>query len=88
MDSKKKMVELEIDEELIASIKIMQDLLCKRLDVELPSQYENLQTIIDQSLLVYFDRMDWYYRLEGREWDTFYENHQGATNIPSRIEES
>ena len=66
--------------------KIIQELLCERLDMELPSEYELSEIIVEQALFCYIDIMERYYRLEGKEWEEFFQKYHGVTNVPRKLE--
>lgn len=67
--------------------KRIQRLLCERLDMELPNEYELSDIVMEQALFVYIDVLERYYRLDGKAWEEFYEKYHGVTNIPRRLED-
>ena len=67
--------------------KRIQKLLCERLDMELPSEYELSEIVVEQALFTYIDRLEQYYRLDGKAWEMFYARYHGVTNVPRRLED-
>ena len=65
----------------------VQKLLCERLNMELPSEYELSEIVVEQALFTYIDIMEQYYRLDGKPWEEFYEKYHGVTDVPRRLEE-
>lgn len=80
-------INVKIDKEQLEYAKNLQNLLCKRLDTKLPVEYEIPDIIAEQALFLYIDTMERYYRLEGKDWEDFYNNSSGVTNVPRKIED-
>ena len=80
-------IHVKIDKEQLEYAKNLQNLLCERLDTKLPVEYGIPDIIIEQALFLYIDTMERYYRLEGKDWEHFYNNSSGVTNVPRRIED-
>ena len=77
---------LKVSSEQLNYAKIIQKLLCDRLDMALPSEYELSEIVIEQALFTYIDLMERYYRLDGKEWEEFYGKYHGVTNVPRKLE--
>ena len=67
--------------------KRIQQLLCERLDMELPREYELSEIVVEQALFTYIDLLEQYYRLDGEAWEEFYARYHGVTNVPRRLED-
>ena len=67
--------------------KRIQELLCERLDTQLPKEYELSEIVVEQALFSYIDILERYYRLNGEAWDEFYQKYHGVKNVPRRLED-
>ncbi|WP_455661624.1 hypothetical protein [Pradoshia sp.] len=67
--------------------KKLQRLLCERLDMELPREYELSEIVVEQALFTYIDRLERYYRSNGQTWEDFYARYHGVTDVPRRLDE-
>ena len=67
--------------------KRIQKLLCERLDMELPIEYELSEIVVEQALFTYIDILEQYYCLDGKPWEEFYSIYHGVTNVPRRLED-
>ena len=54
--------------------------------MELPSEYEVSEIVMEQALFTYIDILEKYYRLEGEDWEKFYVRFCGVTNVPRKLE--
>lgn len=77
---------VKIDRQQLEYVKNIQKLLCKRLDTELPAEYEIPDIMVEQALFLYIDTMERYYRLEEKEWEDFYKKFSGVTDVPRKME--
>ncbi len=80
-------INVKIDKEQLEYAKNLQKLLCKRLDTNLPVEYEIPDIIVEQALFLYIDTMERYYRLEGKDWEDFYNKTSGVTDVPRKLED-
>ena len=87
MDIKEDYVSLNISVGQIKYAKRLQKLLCERLDMDLPSEYELSEIVVEQALFTYIDFLEKYYRLDGKPWETFYAKYHGVSNVPRRLED-
>ncbi|PQD95063.1 hypothetical protein CYL18_12105 [Pradoshia eiseniae] len=67
--------------------KRLQQLLCERLDMDLPKEYELSEIVVEQALFSYIDVLENYYRLSGDSWEEFYQKYHGVKNVPRRLED-
>lgn len=67
--------------------KRIQRLLCDRLDMKLPVEYELSEITVKQALFTYIDRLEQYCRLDGKAWEEFYARYHGVTIVPRRLED-
>ena len=87
MNIKEEYENLDISSGQIKYAKRIQKLLCERLDMELPSEYELSEIVVEQALFTYIDILEQYYRLDGKPWEEFYARYHGVTNVPRRLED-
>lgn len=87
MSIEEEYVNLNVSIGQINYAKRIQKLLCERLDMELPSEYELCEIVVEQALFTYIDRLEQYYRLDGKAWEGFYARYHGVTNVPRRLED-
>ena len=78
---------LDVSMGQIKYAKRIQKLLCERLDMELPSEYELSEIVVEQALFTYIDILEKYYRLDGKPWEEFYAIYHGVTNVPRQLED-
>ena len=80
-------INVKVDNGQLEYAKNIQHLLSKRLDTNLPAEYEIPDIIIEQAMFLYIDTMEKYYRLEGKDWGDFYEKFNGVIDVPRKLEE-
>ncbi len=78
---------LDVSVGQIKYAKRIQKLLCEKLDMELPSEYDLSEIVVEQALFTYIDILEKYYRLDGKPWEEFYARYHGVTNVPRRLED-
>lgn len=86
MSIKEEYEKLDIPEGQIKYAKRLQKLLCDRLDMELPSEYELSEIVVEQAMFTYIDLLEKYYRLDGKAWEEFYAKYHRVTNVPRQLE--
>ncbi len=67
--------------------KKLQRLLCERLDMELPREYELSEIVVEQALFTYIDILERYYRSNGETWEDFYARYHEVKDVPRRLDE-
>ncbi len=80
-------INVKIDRQQLEYAKNLQNLLCKRLDTELPIEYKIPDIIVEQAMFLYIDTMERYYRIDGMEWKDFYKKFSGVTDVPRKLED-
>lgn len=80
-------VNVRIDAEQLRYIKKLQELLCERLDMDLPKEYDIPDIAVEQALFTYIDLMERNYRLSGEQWEEVYQKWSGVSDVPRTLDD-
>lgn len=80
-------VSLNVSVGQIEYAKRLQKLLCERLGMVLPSEYELAEIVVEQAMFNYIDFLEKHFRSDGKPWEEFYAKYHGVTLVPIRLED-
>ncbi|KMY45727.1 hypothetical protein AC622_17225 [Bacillus sp. FJAT-27916] len=87
MSNNKEYVNVKIDVEQLRYMNRLHQLLCQRLDMDLPKEYEIPEIAVEQALFTYIDQLERFYRLTGEDWEKFYQKWSGVHEVPEKLKD-